>query len=186
MKTDMHSAKVVGRNLAISTRHAIVISKYIRGKKLSWAKEKLAKVLDFGAAIPFTVHQKKIGHRKGNMSSGRYPINATKEVIMLLNSAEANALNKGLDVESLVISSIIPNKASRPWHNGRQRRTKMKRTHLDIVLEEKVNEKNQAKKTTPKVVKTEAPKVEIKPITQEVKTETKQEVKTETKQEVKQ
>ncbi|MBT5215111.1 50S ribosomal protein L22 [Candidatus Woesearchaeota archaeon] len=180
MKTDMHSAKVVGRNLAISTKHAIVISKYIRGKKLSWAKDKLEKVLDYKAAVPFTVHQKKIGHRKGNMSSGRYPINATKEVIMLLNSAEANALNKGLDTESLVISSIIPNLASRPWHNGRQRRRKMKRTHLEIVLEEKVNEK---KKATSKVVKKEAPKVEVKPAT---KVEAPKEVKTETKQEDKQ
>lgn len=174
----MHSAKVVGRNLAISTKHAIVISKFIRGKKLSWAREKLTKVLDFKEAVPFTVHQKKIGHRKGNMSSGRYPINATKEVIGLLNSAEANALNKGLDIESLVISSIIPNLASRPWHNGRQRRRKMKRTHLEIVLEEKIDERKKIKKEAPKVEKKEAPKVEAKPvIKEEPNKETKQEVK---------
>ena len=178
MKTDMHSAKVVGRNIAISTKHAIVISKYIRGKKLSWAKEKLAKVLEFKVAVPFTVHNKKIGHRKGNLSSGRYPINATKEVISLLNSAEANAQNKGLDTDALVISSIIPNLASRPWHYGRQRRTKMKRTHLEITLEEKVNEKKKApaKKEAPKVEIKEVPKAEPKQIPTQKK-ENKQEVK---------
>ena len=178
MKTDMHSAKVVGRNIAISTKHAIVISKYIRGKKLSWAKEKLAKVLEFEVAVPFTVHNKKIGHRKGDLSSGRYPINATKEVIKLLNSAEANAQNKGLDTDALIISSIIPNLASRPWHYGRQRRTKTKRTHLEITLEEKINEKKKApaKKEAPKI---EAPKAEIK---EAPKAEPKQETKPEVKQ----
>ena len=182
MKTDMHSAKVVGRNIAISTRHAIVISNFIRGKKLSWAKDKLAKVLDYKIAVPFTVHNKKIGHRKGDLSSGRYPINATKEVIRMLNSVEANAQNKGLDTDALVISSIIPNKASRPWHNGRQRRTKMKRTHLEITLEEKVNEKKKQKKEaatkTEKPVKEELPKTEQKKETKPIqKEEIKQEVK---------
>lgn len=164
MKTDMHSAKVVGRNLAISTKHAVVISNFIRGKKLSWAKDKLTKVLDYKVAVPFTVHNKKIGHRKGNLSSGRYPINATKEVIRMLKSAEANAQNKGLDTEALIISSIIPNHASRPWHYGRQRRTKMKRTHLEITLEEKVDEKKKApaKKEVSKTENREAPKTENK------------------------
>lgn len=168
----MHSAKVSGRNLSISTKHAVVISNYIRGKKLSWAKKKLAEVLEYKTAVPFTVHNKKIGHRKGHVSSGRYPINATKEVIALLNSVEANAQNKGLDTESLVISSIIPNHASRPWHYGRQRRTRMKRTHLEIIVEEKVNEKKQTKKD----VKKEAPKKTETKENQTPKKETKPEV----------
>ncbi|MDP3916944.1 MAG: 50S ribosomal protein L22 [Nanoarchaeota archaeon] len=166
MKTDMHSASVMGNNLSISTKHAIVISNYIRGKRLAWAKQKLNLVLSFKNAIPFTVHNKKIGHRKGHMGSGRYPINATKEVLSLLNSAEHNASDKGLDVESLYISSIIPNQAARPWHAGRQRRTKMKRTHLKIILEEKVNEKKSDKKEIAKesVIKKTTKKVEKKEV----------------------
>lgn len=146
MKTDMHSASVMGKNLSISTKHARVISNYIRGKKLAWAKQKLNLVLNYKNALPFTVHNKKIGHRKGHIGSGRYPINATKEVLSLLNSAEHNALDKGLDTEALYISSIIPNQAARPFHTGRQRRVKMKRTHLQIILEEKIDEKKTTNK----------------------------------------
>ena len=116
MKTDMHSASVIGKDLSISTKHAIVISKYIRGKKLSWAKERLNEVMKFKTAVPFTVRRKDIGHRKGHMGPGRYPQKASKEVLKLLDSVEANAQNKGLDTNELYINAIIPNMASRPMH----------------------------------------------------------------------
>ncbi len=141
MTTDMHSASVMGKDLSISTKQAIVISKYIRGKKLSWVKERLGKVLEFEVAVPFTVRKKGIGHRKGHMSSGRYPQKATKEVMKLIKSVEANAQNKGLDTNELYISEIIPNKASRPRHPGRQLGTRMRRTHLEIIVEERIKEK---------------------------------------------
>ena len=176
----MHSAKVIGRNLTISTKHAIVISKFIRGKNLKWAKKKLEGVIDMKVAVPFTVHNKKVAHRKGKMAAGRYPVNASKEILMLLNSLDANAQNKGLDTDSIYISSIIPNHASRPMHSGRKSRTMMKRTHLEIIAEEKVKEKKQIKKQE---VKIETKKeVETKP---EVKTPAKKVVKKITKKVVK-
>ncbi len=144
MKTDMHSASVSGRDLPISTKHAIVISKYIRGRKISWARDRLNEVLKFKTAVPFTVRRKDIGHRKGHMGPGRYPQKAAKEFIKLLNSVEANAQNKGLDANELYITTIVPNMASRPMHPGRQMRTKMKRTHIDIIAEEKIKEKKEA------------------------------------------
>lgn len=146
MKTDMHSASVIGKDLSISTKHAIVISKYIRGKKLSWAKERLNEVMKFKTAVPFTVRRKDIGHRKGHMGPGRYPQKASKEVLKLLDSVEANAQNKGLDTNELYINAIIPNMASRPMHPGRQMRTRMKRTHIEIVVEERIKEKKENKK----------------------------------------
>lgn len=153
----MHSAKVIGRNLPISTKHAIVISNFIRGKKLGWAKNKLGQVLEKKVAVPYTVHVRSIPHRKGKMATGRYPVKASAEVIKLLKSAEANALNKGLDIEELYINKIMPNLASRPRHPGRQMRTQMKRTHIEIVLEERVKEKRkkEAKKEPAKKTKQE-------------------------------
>jgi large subunit ribosomal protein L22 len=174
MKTDIHSAKVIGRNLTISTKQAIVISKFIRGKNLNWAKKQLEGVVNMKVAVPFTVHNKKIAHRKGRMAAGRYPINASKEILMLLNSLDANAQNKGLDSESLYISSIIPNQASRPMHSGRKSRTMMKRTHLEIIAEEKVKEKKQTKKPEVKEKVETKKEVETKP---ETKTPTKKIVK---------
>jgi hypothetical protein len=46
---------------------------------------------------------------------------------------------------------MIPNQASRPWHYGRHRRIKMKRTHLRITAEErqqKTKPKTETKKET--------------------------------------
>tara|TARA_Y100000310_G_C20441742_1_gene696455 strand:- start:99 stop:650 length:552 start_codon:yes stop_codon:yes gene_type:complete len=167
MKTDAHTAKVVGKNLSISTKHAVVISNAIRGKNLKKSKKFLEDVLEMKTAVPFTVHNKKIGHRKGKIASGRYPQNATKEILKLLNSVEANAQDKGLNTENLLIKTIVPNKASRPWHHGRQRRTKMKRTHLEINVIEKQKKskksklkKSETKQKTPNVKeKTTKPEV---------------------------
>ncbi len=93
-------------------------------------------------------------HRKGKIAAGRYPQNASKKVLQLLNSVEANAQDKGLNIETLFIESIIPNKASRPWHQGRQRRTKMKRTHLEINVTEKQPKTKETKKQTTKKIET--------------------------------
>ena len=143
-------ASVDGLSLPVSTKHTIAISDFIRGKSLKKSKELLQNVLQMKQAVPFKKHKRDMGHKKGKMAAGRYPVKAVQEVLKLLNSLEANAQNKGLNIESLYISSIIPNFAARPWHYGRQRRVKMKRTHLKITAEEK-----EVKKTTKTVKKTE-------------------------------
>ena len=45
---------------------------------------------------------------------------------------ELHPLPKWLEV----IEHINANKASQPWHYGRKRRSRMKRTHIQIVLKE--------------------------------------------------
>jgi len=145
MATQDHIATVDGSNLSISTKHAIAICNFIRGKPLNKSKEVLSRVLQKKVAVPFTVNKRDMPHRKGPIAAGRYPIKATQEVIKLLNSVEANASNKGLNTQSLYISSIIPNKAATPMHHGRMRRRKMKRTHIKITVEEKTKKKESKK-----------------------------------------
>ena len=58
------------------------------------------------------------------------------EVIKLLRQAQANAKNKGLDSTNLVINNILAKKAAQSWHSGRQRRRRMKRTHVEVTLTE--------------------------------------------------
>ena len=38
--------------------------------------------------------------------------------------------------KSLYIEHISAHKASQPWHSGRQRRSRMKRAHIQVVLKE--------------------------------------------------
>ncbi|MCX6711814.1 MAG: 50S ribosomal protein L22 [Candidatus Woesearchaeota archaeon] len=132
---DETQAKIVGKDLSISTKQSIEIANFIRGKNIEKAKNELKKVIEKKLAIPFKRYNRDMGHKKGNIAAGRYPKNAAKEFLNLLNGLEANAQNKGLST-NLIIKTIIPNKASRPWHYGRRRRIKMKRTHIEIIAEE--------------------------------------------------
>jgi large subunit ribosomal protein L22 len=150
-------SKSVGRSMPISTRHAIEICNFIRGKNIQKVKSYLQEVTKQKKAIPFTRFNKGVGHKPG-IGPGRFPVKACGEILMLIESAESNALFKGLNTANLVIGSIIANKSAVTWHYGRQRRRKMKRTNLDIILIEKASkidnknkkEKVQEKKETPK------------------------------------
>lgn len=141
-----NTAKVSGRNLSISTKQSIEIANFIRGKNLSKAKDILQKVINKEVVVPFKRFNRDRGHKRGKIAAGRYPIKSSKEIFNLLNSVEKNAVYNGLNGDSIYIKSIIVNKASLPWHFGRQRRRKMKRTHIDIVVEEKKDDRKKLHK----------------------------------------
>jgi len=143
--TNEHEAKVAGRNMPISTKQTIEIANFIRGKNLMKSKEMLAKVITKEKAVPYGRFNMDTGHRKGNVGPGRYPVKASKEILNLLDSLEANAQNKGLDVDALYIKTIIPNQGATVWHYGRQRRRQAKRTNIEIIAEEKEEEKKKRK-----------------------------------------
>jgi large subunit ribosomal protein L22 len=192
MKTNNeHTARVIGRDLAISTKQAIEISKCIRGKSLQKSKAFLHRVLKKTSAVPFTRFNRDMGHKPGPIAAGRYPENSTKAILALLDSVESNAQNKGLDTENLVISSIIPNKASRPSRFGRKRRIRAKRTHVEIVVEEQEQKISQEKDATKPVKQEEkvaqpTPKKEEKPVEKKIEEKVeKKEVKTEKSKEEK-
>ena len=161
-------AKASMRDVGISTKHSIEIINFIRDKKSADAKKILEEVIKGKQHIPFKRFNHNVGHRKGTGSSGRYPKKACQEILKLIKQCESNAQLKGLNTNNLVITHICSNRASSPWHFGRKTRQKMKRTHLELVLEEK----------KVAVKKGETPKEEKKP---EVKTEAKKEEKTKEK-----
>ena len=133
-------AVVTGRSLPISTKQSIEICSYLRGKTTERGKTVLQHVIEKKAAIPYKRFNDHVGHKRG-MAAGRYPINASMEILSLIKSAESNAENKGM-VAPFKISEMIANQASRPWHYGRQRRVKMKRTHVKIVISEIKKQEN--------------------------------------------
>ena len=148
--TNEHEAKAVGRNIPISTKQTIEISNFIRKKNFLKAKDMLSKVITKKIAVPYKRFNMDTGHRKGNLGPGRYPIKACKEILLLLESLEANAQNKGLDIDAMYIKEIIPNQGTTSWRYGRHRRRQAKRTHLEIVAEEKEEEKKTRKKAEKK------------------------------------
>lgn len=127
-----HFASVNVKNLPISTKQTIEIAGFIRGKNLKKAKSLLSQVLEKKIAVPFKRYNRDVGHKPGKIAAGRYPKKATEHILILLNSLEANAENKGLNVDNLKISEIMVNKGSNQWHYGRMRRRKMKRTNVKI------------------------------------------------------
>ncbi|MBW2978129.1 50S ribosomal protein L22 [Candidatus Woesearchaeota archaeon] len=156
--SEEHAAKAVGQSLPISRKTSVEVCAFIRNKSLDRAKSLLQLVINKKIAVPFKKFNKDVGHRKGKIAAGRYPKKTCEEILKLLESVEANAQFKGLNTANLVISSIIANAASRPWHYGRQRRRKMKRTNVEIVVEERAEKKEEKvkKKETKKEAKPEA------------------------------
>jgi large subunit ribosomal protein L22 len=116
----------------------------LRRKTTAKAKSILQEVIMKTNPVPFKRFSGDIGHKKG-ISAGRYPVKTAKEVLKLIQLAEANAQFKGLNTGNLTINHIAATKASRPWHYGRQRRRKMKRTNIEIMVEEVQKIKEQTK-----------------------------------------
>lgn len=129
-------ARVVGRSLPISIKFSVEVCSFIRNKSTSEAKEILQKVIEGRQAVPFKRFKKDLSHKR-KIGPGRYPQKIAKEVIKLLESVEANAQFKGMNTSDLCITHIAAHSASRPWHSGRQRRRKTKRTNVEIIVEER-------------------------------------------------
>ena len=162
-KFDNHCAKASGQALPISVKSAINICNKIKGMDAQKAVAYLHEVAQLNAAVPFTRFTDGVGHRRGNMASGRYPVKAAQAIANVLKGAIANAEAKNFD-EKLTIIHINANKAARPMHQGRQRRREMKRTHVEIVLKETTS-LAEMKKVVPKkaAVKKEKEEQKAKP-----------------------
>jgi len=129
-------AKASGRFLNISLKKAVEVCNSLRGKSLNSGLKLLDNVIE--EKIPIAYHRYNrggTGHKPG-MGPGRYPVKTCIEIRKLLKSTEANAEQKGLDSKNLFIAHICAQKASISWHYGRLRRRKMKRSHIEVVLEE--------------------------------------------------
>lgn len=136
--------KVVGRDLGISSKHAIELCLHIKGMELKKARDLLEKVMRQERAIPFKRFTEGAGHKKG-MSSAKYPLRASQQFLFLLKALEANAQNKGLSSELKIIHACAQ-KAAEPLHYGRKRRIRMKRAHVEIAAEEMETKKEKEAK----------------------------------------
>ncbi len=140
-----HIATARGTNLGISTKFAMEVARFVRGKSLVKAKKDLQAVLLQKVAVPFKRYNQDLGHKKGASGPGRYPLKTVKEILALLESAEANADNKGINKELLYVQNVIANKGSTQVRAGRKRARHAKRTHVQVILAEEEKKENEKK-----------------------------------------
>ena len=125
-------AIVRGKNLPISTKHAISILRFLKGRTINDSVALLEKVIKKKVAVPV---RGEVPHKTGY--PGRYHVNASEVFIKMLKNLAANASQKGLNVDMLRISGKA-DLASRSSKPGRMGRRKFKRTHVLLVGEEKI------------------------------------------------
>ncbi|KAF8318928.1 60S ribosomal protein L17 L23 [Cantharellus anzutake] len=108
-------AKSRGANLRTSFKNMREVAAALVGLKLSKAYKYLADVQEHKQAIPFRRFNGGVGRTgqvlKFKTTQGRWPEKSCRYIIRLLKNAEANADNKGLDVESLKIKNIVVQQA---------------------------------------------------------------------------
>jgi large subunit ribosomal protein L22 len=137
------TVKASGREVRVSHKSAREVCKTIKGMTLTQAKRYLRDVMTKERPVPFRRFKKKAGHRHGleKAFAGRYPVKAAKHILKVLEGAQANAENKGLDTDRLRIihASAYPGmkiKRFTPRAFGRSSPKIKTLCHIEIALEE--------------------------------------------------
>jgi len=149
-----NQAKAAGKDIAISTKKAVEVCSFVRNKSLDRAKLELKQVILGKLPVPYKRYNKGTPHRT-KLGPGRYPQKTAEEILHLLEGVTANAQSKGLSTNKLMVVHICAHRASSPMKGGRQRGRSMKKTHVEVVVEEM---KVEAKKNNKKSKKTEISK----------------------------
>ncbi len=132
-----HMARAIGIALPISLKQSVELCRFIKNKNVNEAKKLLQKTIDRKLAVPFRKFNRDLGHKK-KTGPARYPKKASKAFMNIIENVEANAQFKGLNTSNLIITHVSSHKASKSLHFGRKSRRKMKRTNIEIVVEERV------------------------------------------------
>jgi ribosomal protein L22(archaeal)/L17(eukaryotic/archaeal) len=134
------TAKAQGRDMPISPKMSREICGMIRGMKASRAITVLEEVIDLKRPVPLKRFNKRVSHKPG-VGPGRYPQKAAKAVLGVVRSAVANAEYKGLDADTMVISTVsaslgrtIP--GHMPRAHGRATQWDQQTVNIEVILEE--------------------------------------------------
>ena len=144
-------ARAIGMALPVSFKQSVEICRFIGNKNVNDAKKMLQNVVEKKSAIPFKRYNWDLGHKK-KIGPARYPEKASKEFIKLIENVEANAQFRGLNTSNLTIVHVSAHKAGKTWHFGRKSRRRMKRTNVEIIVEETANKDEFNKKAKTKAM----------------------------------
>lgn len=138
------TARASSREVRVSHKAAREVCRTIKGMMLPKAKTYLKDVAAKKKAVPYRRFTKKLGHHHGleRAFAGRYPIKTAKVMLKLLNGVEANAENKGLDIDRLRIihaaaSPGMKVKRVKPRAQGRATPKYETLSHIEIAVEER-------------------------------------------------
>lgn len=158
-------AKAVSKDLAVSTKSAIMLANFVRGKTVQRARRDLQDVLKYSQAVPFTRFTDGAGHKPG-MGPGKYPQKASQFLLTLVNSVAANAQDRGLGDDLTIVHCCVHQGARSP-KGSRHRGRLNKSTHIEIAVMETpgTDERKPARKpsagTKPKSAVKEESKVDL-------------------------
>ncbi|MBU1201696.1 MAG: 50S ribosomal protein L22 [Nanoarchaeota archaeon] len=145
-KSEENTARAVLLDAPISTKQSIEVCSKLRTKTVEYAKKFLEGVKKKEKAVKYTRFTEGAGHKKG-IGPGKYPIKTAGYILKLVQSAESNATSKGLGSD-LKIVHLSAQRASTPWHQGRLRRRKMKRSHIELVVQEITHKTSKKQEST--------------------------------------
>ncbi|ADV65471.1 50S ribosomal protein L22 [Desulfurococcus mucosus] len=108
-------AKAVRYDIPVSVKYMREIAYTLKGMRLSDAIRFLEDVIKMKQAVPFRRYNGKLSHKRGladrfKWPIGRYPVKGAKYALEVLRNVEANAEEKGLSKERLVIVHIAAHK----------------------------------------------------------------------------
>jgi large subunit ribosomal protein L22 len=146
LRDESKIAKAVLFDVPVSIKYMREIAATIKGMKLAEAEKFLEDVIRLKQPVPFRRYHGKVSHKKGladkfGWPSGRYPVKGARYMLELLRTVKANAENKGLNPEKLVIIHVVAHKGptlKRYMLRAFGRATpKFRRTsHLEVVVRE--------------------------------------------------
>jgi len=139
-------AKAVQFDIPVSIKVMRELVAVLKGLKTSEAKKLLEDVIKLKQPIPFKRYKGKLSHKRGLADKykwpiGRYPVKAAQYVLKLIENVEANAENKGLNKDNLVIVHIAAHKGITlkkymPRAFGRATPYFRRTCHVEIVVQE--------------------------------------------------
>ena len=97
------AVKASVREVDVSPKWAREVCKAIKGLTIEEARKLMEDVIARKRMIPYRRYKKKRAHHAQTKGPGGYPVKVAKIMLKLLDSLEANAEFKGLDVDRIRI-----------------------------------------------------------------------------------
>ena len=135
------TAKAMGRELDISTKASVEVSRELRGMMVEDAIDLLENISSLKKPVRYLRFNGQVAHRKGRkFSAGRYPKKTAEAILDVIKHAQHNAEYKGLDSENMRIVHISANRGMKvegfmPRAHGRSSPFNHERVNLEVVLE---------------------------------------------------
>jgi len=175
-KNNVKYAKAQLYDIDASFKDLGMVCANIKNKKTSEAEEFLKKAAKMEVPVRFYKHNTKLGHRRElGGKKGRYPRKSAKIVLGVLQNAVANAANKGLLGELVVVHAAANKQSSYPRTapRGRWRRSNFETARVEIVVKEckAASEEDRKKKLEERKKKAEEKKARKKELEEEMEGE---------------